>query len=235
MEKNKLLNLEIRRKIVDYIKDNPGLHLHKIARELNISYHNLRYHLVFLEKHDIIDIKSDNSYSRVYSNGNIGKMEKELLNIVRQKTPRYILLTLINYVVCSQNDFSEIIDKHPTTIEYHLKKLVDMDIVCKVKTKDGFTYINYPETNKCKRVPKGNEKLYSLKDPAKVIFLFWNHKESFKNDEVFRVTFKEYLKMHRRAKKRKIVAVSDLKKIFDSRLDDVLKLFYEFFPPPFMS
>jgi DNA-binding transcriptional ArsR family regulator len=235
MDKEKLLNLEIRRKIYDYIKDNPGLHLHELARKLKINYHNLRYHLKFLEKHNMVDIKSGKSYSRVYLKGNIGKMEKDLFNIIRQKTPRNIILTLINYVVCSQNDFSEILEKHPTTIEYHLKKLIDMDIIYQVETKEGITYINYPETNKSKRLPDVNEKLYSLKDPSKVIILFWNYKETLKNDDVFKVTFQAYLEGHRRAKKRGIGIVRDIKKNIDSKIDLVLEKFFDIFPPPYIT
>ena len=69
----------------------------------------------------MVDIKSDGSYSRVYLNDKIGRIEKELFKIVRQKTPRHILLAFLSYFVCSQSDLSNFLEKHPKTISRLLR------------------------------------------------------------------------------------------------------------------
>ena len=42
--------IDNREAILDYISDNPGAHLRKIARDLDIHLSTLRYHLDNLEK-----------------------------------------------------------------------------------------------------------------------------------------------------------------------------------------
>ena len=49
MERSEILNLENRRKIYNYIRDNPGLHLRELSRRLNIAYYNLDYHIRYLK------------------------------------------------------------------------------------------------------------------------------------------------------------------------------------------
>jgi len=235
MDKLKILHLETRRKIFNYIKDNPGLHLHDLAKKLDIKYFNLRYHLNILEKSNMVLIKNNNSYSRVYPKENVSNKEKELFDIIRQETPRNILLTFIYYVVCSQNDLSEILDKHPTTIEYHLKKLIDMEIIEQTKTRNGRTIINYPETNISKRVPKVNEKLYTLKDPVLIVRHLWNYKDSLENDKMFQVSFKIYIDANRASRKIKRKEIGDIKSHVDRGINSAIEIFYKIFPPPYCA
>ena len=233
MEKQELFNLEMRRKIYNYIKDNPGLHLHELARKMNINYNNLRYHIQHLEKYDMIVLKSNNSYTHVYPKENLSRREKEIFNIIRQETPRNILLVFINYIIASQIDLAEILEKHPTTIEYHLKKLQDLGLIQNVETRNGLSYAQFSETYVSRKVPKKNEKLYSIKDFGLILRIFWTYKQSFENDEVFKFALQNWLDTFHRGQKENHEAANGLKEWLDSRIDRVIKVLFDIFPPPY--
>jgi DNA-binding MarR family transcriptional regulator len=229
MEKNELLNLEIRRKIYKYIKDNPGLHLHELARKLEINYHNLRYHLSCLEKNDIITIKTSNSYSRVYPN-KICTIDKKLLNIIRQETPRNILLYLCYSAVCSQKELSIELERHHTTIEYHLKKLIDLDIIEPAVVRDGVVYTNLNDCLNVDKKPDKNEIFYRLKKPGLVLKILYTYKISLEKDKIFKICFEKYARDHAYlSKKKKIWQV----KGFDYYIDYYIDILYDIFPHPY--
>jgi biotin operon repressor len=162
-------------------------------------------------------------------------MEKELFHIIRQETPRNMLLTFLNYLVCSQNDLSELLEKHPTTIEYHLKKLIDMGIIMPVESKNGRTYVQYNSLYKSKRVPNVNEKLYAIKEIRAVVHLFYDYQKTFKEDKIFKFAFERWLEVYYANKRRNNKEAADVKSWFDSRIDCVIDIFFDIFPPPFVS
>jgi len=185
MKKSEIFELETRRHIYKYIKNNPGLHLRELSRRLLISYHNLRYHVNYLKKLGMITIKTDSSYSRLFIADEIGTNDQKILNIIRQKIPRYIILVLHMWIALTQKELSEYLEKHPTTIEYHLKKLLSRGIIEFAPVKDGITLTNIPNKN-LDRKPVHNEVLYRLKDPYLVDKLLINYKRSLFKDKIFR-------------------------------------------------
>ena len=235
MEKSELLNLEIRRKLFNYIKDNPGLHLHELARKIDMSYHNLRYHLSHLEKHDLVVLKSNKSYTHVYPKENLSKREKEIFSVVRQETPRNILLVLINYIITSQNDLSELLDKHPTTIEHHLKKLQELNLIQNVEVKDGKAHATFRKTCVFIRDKKANEKVYALNDFGLVLRIFMTYRKSLEDDEFFKFALQRWIDRFHETQKEKQKERHDLKQWMDERIDSVIKIFFDIFPPPFVS
>ena len=229
MEKKELLNLEIRRKIFNYVNNNPGQHLRKIARELNINYHNLRYHLRLLEKYDMIIIKTIDSYSRAYTK-EVCTLDKELLNTIRKKTPRNILLAICFSAASSQKELSNDLELHPTTIEYHLKKLIELDIIEPAIVKDGVVYTNLKDCLNVDKRPDKNEVFYILKKPGIVLKMFYNYKKSLSKDKIFRICFEKYVQDHTfLAKKKKIWQVKGIDYYIDFYIDKM----YDVFPHPY--
>ena len=93
------------------------------------------------------------------------KKDKEVLNIFRRNVPRKIIRFLALYPDSSQKKISECLKKHPTTISFHLKKLIDLDVV--------------------ERTPNGNVFHYRLKDEEfllKLGFLYVDWKERVNAD-----------------------------------------------------
>ena len=111
-----VLELETRKKIYDIIDRNPGIHLSKISQILKMRISLVEYHLNFLEKHELISVDKETGYKRY-------------LFILRQKTVLEIILFLL------KNDFSphktilENVKVSPSTLSYHLNKLLKKGIV----------------------------------------------------------------------------------------------------------
>lgn len=167
-----LFKLETRRELYNIIFNYPGLHLRELARRTDFSFGAVRHHLKYLKTRGLIVTRSEGGYTRYYAARKIGKMDKEFLNILRQKVPRKIILLLLLhndprfYSMRELNILTRIwgkpfdslfkLDKHQTTLDFHLKKLVDMDIVerkrvgkeIKYRIKNEYTIFNYLLTYK---------------------------------------------------------------------------------------
>lgn len=124
-----VLELETRRKIYDLINQNPGIHLSKISQILKMRTSLVEYHLLFLEKHDIIKSDKETGYKRYYLKGQIGVKDKKYLFIIRQKTVMKIILYLLKNEVSPHKIILENVDVSASTLSYHLNKLVKKNII----------------------------------------------------------------------------------------------------------
>jgi len=88
--------VENRRLILNYISDNPGSHLRKIARDLDIRLSTLRYHLDYLEKKRSIVCQKQENLKVYFVSDKIKPDEKVLIPLLQQQRYREIILVLIN-------------------------------------------------------------------------------------------------------------------------------------------
>jgi predicted transcriptional regulator len=145
-----ILELDTRRKIYDLISKNPGLHLSKISEILNMRISLVEYHLRYLEKHDIITLGKETGFSRYFLKDKVGTQIKHY-SILRQKTILNIIFFLLKHETAQHKDILENTDCAPSTLSYHLNKLIKYDIIevqrygemrgYKIKNKDEI--INY--------------------------------------------------------------------------------------------
>lgn len=130
MENKSILKLEKRRKIYNYILKYPGVHLSELSKKLNIPKTTLFYHLNYLKKCELVLVKSADRFSRYYGVRKVGEKNKKIFVILRQEIPRKIMLYLILHKdFPSQVEISKHLRKHPTTISFHLDKLMDIGLV----------------------------------------------------------------------------------------------------------
>ncbi|MFO8110128.1 MAG: winged helix-turn-helix transcriptional regulator [Thermoplasmata archaeon] len=123
------LELEPRKKIYEAIKDNPGTHLRKLDRILDMPLGTIRYHLRVLDKRSLIVSKKEGKYKRFYVRGEIDTTDKNRLAVLRKEFPRTIILYLLEFPGSTHKEISEVMDVAPSTLSYHLKKLVDEDMI----------------------------------------------------------------------------------------------------------
>ena len=166
-----------RRKIYKAILENPGIHQRELVRKTNIAYGTLRYHTRRLIKHGMITKKYEKGYMRYFVSNKIDKKDKEILNLLRQDIPRKILMLLLvqksyysltkeqirntgNTKFWEKNtDFERYkIKLNLTTINYHLKKLIDVGVV--------------------ERIREGRKISYRIADEDKIIDLIIRYQES---------------------------------------------------------
>jgi len=224
MDEN-VLTLEIRREIYNLVLKYPGLHLREISRRMYIPFSTLKYHLDYLEKHEILHGKSDGRYIRYYVEYKVGRREKQILNLLRLDTPRNIILYLLIHLYSSQIDISGSLGKHPTTIEFHLKKLLEMDIITPVEVKDGKVYREIkPKVVECS--PVGKEKIYVLKDPQVIYDLLITYKYSLIEDITggLFLDFLDYFISD--GVPEHVINPKDM-------TDSVIEVFFEIFPHPY--
>ena len=91
-----VLELEIRRKIHKIITKNPGIHASKIAEIVSLSGQTTDYHLLYMERNEIINSTKQEGYRRYYAKGKLGFKDRRQIAILRHETPLKIVLILIN-------------------------------------------------------------------------------------------------------------------------------------------
>jgi predicted transcriptional regulator len=129
----KELDLETRREIFELITDFPGLHFREILRRLDISSGNLNYQLSYMVKHDLLVSISDGNLKRYYIIGKVKGHEKRILACLRNETARGLVLFLLLNPNSQFNEIASKFDLAPSKLAYHLKKLVDKEIIEKKK------------------------------------------------------------------------------------------------------
>ena len=66
-------------KILNYIRDNPGLHLRRIKNDLGFSMGTIQYYLRKLEKEGKITSSRNGLHKRFFVTGIFGENEKDIL------------------------------------------------------------------------------------------------------------------------------------------------------------
>jgi DNA-binding MarR family transcriptional regulator len=207
MKKNEILDLETRRMIYNHILEHPGLHFRGLSRKMKIPRSTLDYHLNYMKKRGLITVSNHGKFIRFYVVENVGREEKKILEIIRQETPRRILLSMkIPNTVPFEYLIREM-DKAPSTISYHMKKLIEADIV--------------------ERVVVNNQVKFVLKDEDGLYDIFIRYNESllddFVNDLIEWIT-----------RIRTDVSFRDLI-YFIQDTDGLINGFFEMFPNPYTA
>ena len=223
------MDIKTRRDIYQYISKNPGLHTYDISQKMDIPRSTLRYHLRCLMKLNLIQLKSEKRDKRLYASNQIGLKDKELLGLLRQKIPFKILMYLMFPGYCSKSELAKDLGVFPSTIHFHLKKLLELGVIQPMVEKDG-EFISFQDF-----------KLIVHKKPVKrEIFYMWKSVQMKKDVYRLLITYKKslldpsiinsYEIMCREPEKS-----SDLKKIlsFDGIIDNILKYCDEIFPFPY--
>ena len=126
---SEILELEARRKIYDLIIKNPGLHLSKIAEILEMRISLVEYHLIYMERNNIVIPVKETGYTRYYVKDKVGTADKKILSLLRREVPLRIVLFLLKNINAQHKDILNNFDLAPSTISYHLKKLVKNGIL----------------------------------------------------------------------------------------------------------
>ena len=222
-----ILQLQARRGIFDYIQQCPGLHGREISRRLDVPFTTLQYHLRYLEKRELVKSKDDGKYTRYFVSSSFGRNEKNIVNLLHKKTPRSVIFYLLTFVVGSQAELSKSLEKHPTTIEFHLKKMEKMGVITQVKGEYGVIKLDF-KPFEIERLTESNEVLYRLEDPYMIYHLLMNHKEKLLEDEDFKQMFDYIDYMVKTGIPEKVTSPKD-------GVEAVYEVFCEMFPLPFRA
>jgi DNA-binding transcriptional ArsR family regulator len=176
-----VLELKTRSEIYNFISKYPGCHLRELSKKLKIHRNTVDYHVKFLKKRELLEAKNESGYCRYYAIKKGSSKERVFFNIFRQTVPRNIILFLFvnldmifspkemkkapdTWVDKDTDKILPYLQKHTTTLIYHLDKLEELDIV--------------------ERIPVGKEIKYRLKNPEEVLDFLIEYQHSLFDDTV---------------------------------------------------
>ena len=160
MNKERVMELEIRRQIYNLILKYPGLHFREISRKLNVPISTLGYHLKYLERHGFLIAEAKGGCNRFYVANNIGEMEKKLINFLRKDASRNIIMYIATLGGASLVELSQSLDLSRIVVWKHLKRLIDAGIVEPAPVGNGVIHTTLEVGKVIERTPIGREVVY---------------------------------------------------------------------------
>jgi DNA-binding transcriptional ArsR family regulator len=164
--KEEALELDARRQIYDYILATPGTHLRGVHRAVRLPFGQVLYHLNYLEKLELVVVKKDGKFSRYFVKNLLGRREKDVISVLRHEVPRTISILLLFHKELSHKQILEHVEVSPSTLSFHLAKMVDAEVVA--------------------REQRGRESIYKLTDEVLVTKTLVRHRASFQCGKVDR-------------------------------------------------
>lgn len=157
---NQFLELEVRRRIYNCVAESPGLHFREIQRRTGLATGSIDYHLHFLHKNGLIRTERDRNYVRYYPlTRNWSDEEKEVLNLLRNKKMRHILIFLLEKKKSTPLKISDYTQISLSTLSWYLKQLQEKNVISQKK--------------------KGRFRFYKINEPEKILKYLVAHKDSF--------------------------------------------------------
>ena len=109
ISRSNVLDHEVRLKIYDYIRKNPGVHYSDIANETNINRGTLRYHLMMLKTQNrLTPHKTRGRVHYFLNDSTYGKKEKVALAALKNEKHRRIISEILN---CGQITHGKLAEK----------------------------------------------------------------------------------------------------------------------------
>ena len=142
---HEILTLESRRKIYALVKQYSGCNFHELERKSNTPATTLQYHLHYLAKEKLISTQKDGNKIRYFSN-TFSSKDKYLLALLRQRHIRHILLFLLDKER-QQHEVAQFLGLSPSTVSWHLSKLVQQKIITLVRKKETYYRLAIPSTD----------------------------------------------------------------------------------------
>ncbi len=157
------LQLDIRKKIYNTMKRNPGLHFRELQRRVGIATGALQYHLDFLQKRHLIKSEKETKFIRYYL---VRQQfyDTPLMSLLRQDSMRKIIVFLMQKRFAANQTVSKGVQLSPSTTSWHLEKLSESGVVEKSK--------------------RGRKTIFKIADKGRVANILVAYKRSFLDEVV---------------------------------------------------
>lgn len=124
-----ILTNPLRAQIAEYITQNPGSHVRDIRRVMNIDNAESAWHLKMLEKFGYLRSKRFGKFLAYYPVTLPESDYDEILCTIRQETTYRVLYDLYTAPQSSLSDISQHLEMNPSTIQYHVEKLLKLSVI----------------------------------------------------------------------------------------------------------
>lgn len=144
IKRENLLKNGVRKRIFDYVKENPGKHYRAILNDLDLPMGVLTYHLNYLEKAQYIKSRQDGMFRRFYVRGPITEVRFFLSDIQEA-----ILTVIKENQGISQSKIAEKIGVSRKVVNYHVKILDQAGIIfVESQGRESACYLNGSQIGK---------------------------------------------------------------------------------------
>src|SRR3989344_3157639 len=107
------LQLEVRKKIYNTVKRNPGLHFRELQRRVGIATGALQYHLDYLAKKHLVKTERETKFLRYYLVRQ-DFAETGLMALLRQDSIRAIMVFLMQRRFANNNTIAASVNLSPS-------------------------------------------------------------------------------------------------------------------------
>lgn len=121
--KENVLDLDVRKQIVDCVEQNPGLHLRGLAERLGLPVSTLEYHTYQLLRHGRLSTRESGNFKAFYPAEGLDRRDKDILYMVRHEAPRRICAHLLLHPGITPKELREALSMAAPTLSFHLKRL----------------------------------------------------------------------------------------------------------------
>ena len=160
---------KLQKKLLVCIDENPGIRYRELLRLINFSNGVLSYHVNKLEKLDLVNVERKTRITRFFPR-NISNEVMGIVGNLRNQTSYEIIKLVYESGPISQREIVKYTRKASSTISWHMKKLLDCNIIC-IKNRD----FNYDENIASgSKIQYKKVKLYDLLNRNLVNDLIYN-------------------------------------------------------------
>jgi predicted transcriptional regulator len=128
LNSNKVLELNSRKKIYHLVQKYAGCHFRDLERKSSLPASSLRYHLNYLVRHGLIHEENESNNLRYFPR-EFNSEYKQLLGLLRENSLRKIILFILSNKNCSHQDIVRFTNLSPSTVSWHLKKLLSKKVI----------------------------------------------------------------------------------------------------------
>jgi DNA-binding MarR family transcriptional regulator len=123
IKRDKLMDHETRKRIVEFIRENPGAYYTQIIGDLDLPHGVLTHHINMLESQEVIFSKQDRQYRRFYIDGMYGSGPLIL------GTQKAVLDEIRRHPGWSQSRIARKLDISRMVVSYHVNELERMSMI----------------------------------------------------------------------------------------------------------
>jgi len=138
-EKMKSCNSQTEKNIFRVVVKFAGSHFREIERQVGLSTGLVKYHLNYLTKYSIIRQEKKENHVRYFPIG-FPVEDLSLMSALRSKSARSILIHIYSNKNISHKDITRVIALSPSTVSWHLHKLIKNSMVVSTVNKNSTTY-----------------------------------------------------------------------------------------------
>ncbi len=135
-----MLQLENRRRVYDYIKANPGVHVRALKRDLGMGMGNLSHHLGLLEEAGLVVSQRRGRGLKAYFSWDVTPQDRLPLALLRDPMNRAILEHLQQFQEVDLEGVKRILGVSKSTAWAHLQRLVEAGLVAKLRASGPEAY-----------------------------------------------------------------------------------------------